>query len=346
MRILITGSLGLIGSTTADYFLKKGCQVFGIDNDLRKLFFGNLGSNVIQKRHLTKSKKYHHIDIDIRNKRKIYDVFKKNKFDAIIHCAGQPSHDKSSEVPLLDFEVNTLGTLNLLEATRNFSSNAPFVFTSSNKLYGTHVNNLPLLETKTRYSYRDKKFKGIDESFSIDQTLHSLMGASKTAADIYVQEYGNYYGLKTTCLRLGCVTGGSHSGVKLHGFLSFLVKSLVLNNSYEIIGYKGKQVRDQIHAYDVVVAIQEVIRNPHRGEIFNMGGGQRNNASILELINLISKKIKIKPQITYNKNPRKGDHIVYISDYRKFKKYYPDWKITKSLNMIVDELIKYEQKSH
>lgn len=346
MNICITGSLGLIGSAASYHFLKKGHRVVGIDNNMRELFFGKTGSTKEQLRSLSKNKRYRHYDVDIRNKDSIVRIFKKHNLQAIFHTAGQPSHDKAKEIPLIDFEVNTLGTLNILEAARVHTPKSVLIYTSTNKVYGDNPNKVKLRELKSRYDFADPKLRGFNENISIDRTTHSLMGSSKLAGEIYFQEYGSYFGLNTTSLRLGCVTGKSHAGVKLHGFLSFLVKSLVHNNSYEIIGYKGKQVRDQIHADDVAEAVEEIIKKPLQGEVFNLGGGRRNNASILELIEKISNKIDTRPRVSVINRPRKGDHICYITDYRKFKRFYPNWKINRNLESIITELIKYEQEAH
>lgn len=342
MKILITGSNGLIGSEISKFFLKKKHEVYGIDNNMRKKLFGSEASTIFTKKELLKYKNYTHFPIDIRNKYKLEKIFKENVFELIVHCAGQPSHDKAKEIPILDFEINTIGTLNLLELTRKYQKRAVFIFTSTNKVYGDNPNKIPLIENNTRYIYKDRR-KGINENMSIDQNIHSLMGASKLSADIYTQEYGHYFGLKTTALRLGCVTGSSQAGVKLHGFLSYLVKSIVHTNKYEIIGYKGKQVRDQIDAYDVATAIYEIYKKPNYGEVFNLGGGITNSTSILELVNIIAKKLKTNPKITYNHEARLGDHICYITDFLKFQKRYPKWEISKNLNEIIDEIIKYEK---
>lgn len=342
MKILVTGSNGLIGSTVSQYFLDKNNYVFGIDNNMRQKLFGIKANTKEQRKTLSQDKKYIHYSIDIRSMKGLEKVFKKNKYDLIVHAAGQPSHDKARDIPILDFEINTLGTLNLLELTRKYQKQAVFIFTSSNKVYGDNPNKITLIEKKNRYSYKDKRI-GIDENMSIDQNVHSLMGASKLAADIYVQEYGHYFGLKTTVLRLGCVTGCSHASVKLHGFLSFLVKSLVHSNKYEVIGYKGKQVRDQIDAIDVATAIEEIYKKPNKGEVFNLGGGYTNSASILELVKLVSKKLNTNPKLSYNLNARVGDHICYITDFTKFQNNYPKWKISKSIEEIIDQIIKYEK---
>ncbi len=344
MNICITGSAGLIGSVAARRLLKKGHRVVGIDNNMRQVLFGPEGDTSEQIKSLSRLPNYTHKHVDIRDKKLLTKIFKNTKFDAVIHAAGQPSHDKAKEIPMLDFEINALGALNILEATRAYCPQAVFIFTSTNKVYGDNPNKISLKETKTSLVPSNKHFSGFNESTQIDNTIHSFMGASKLAADIYVQEYGKNLGLKTTSLRLGCVTGGVHAGVKSHGFLSFLIKSLIHKGSYEIIGFKGKQVRDQIHAEDVAFAFEEIIKNPFCGEVFNLGGGKKNSASILELINLVSLKLKLKPKITINKNPRTGDHIYYVTDYTKFKKFYPKWHITKNMNQIIEEIISHEQK--
>jgi len=339
MIILITGSTGLIGSTATQYFLSIGHQVVGVDNNLRKKLFGLGGDTTWIKNQLIRNHNYVHYNTNINNIKRIQSIFKHYKFDAIIHCAAQPSHDKAKTIPLLDFQINTFGTLNFLELTKQFAPKAVFIFTSTNKVYGDNPNQIPIKETKTKFEFKDKNYQGIDETMSIDQNTHSLFGVSKTAADLYVQEYGRYFGLKTTCLRLGCVSGQTQSGVKLHGFLSYLIKSLKDKNSYEIIGYKGKQVRDQIHARDLAKAFEHIIKKPNRSEVFNLGGGKDNSLSVLEAIDLATQKLKIKPHITYKKTPRVGDHICYITNNNKFKTRYPEWKIEYSLENIIDELI-------
>jgi CDP-paratose 2-epimerase len=344
MKILVTGSCGLIGSSVSKYFLNKKNKVYGIDNNTRQKLFGKDASIIQNRQELIKNRNYTHFSVDIRDRKSLQSIFKNNDFGLIVHCAGQPSHDKAKEIPILDFEINALGTLNLLELTRQYQKNAVFVFTSTNKVYGDNPNKLRLIEKPTRYFYKDR-IKGIDESMSIDNNTHSLMGASKLGADIYVQEYGKYFGLKTTTLRLGCVTGSNHTGVKLHGFLSYLIKSIIHSNKYEILGYKGKQVRDQIDAVDVARAIYRIYKKPNYGEVFNLGGGIKNSASILEIIELVSKKLKVVPEISYDDNARLGDHICYVSDCSKFQVRYPGWKVTMNLEQIIDKMIKYE-KSH
>lgn len=343
MKICITGSTGLIGSAAARYFLARNHTVVGIDNNMRSRFFGRAASTSGEKKSLTAFPRYTHRAIDIRNTKAINTLFRQEKFDVVLHCAAQPSHDKATEIPQLDFQINAGGTLTLLEATRRFCPQAVFIFTSTNKVYGDGPNRLPLKELAKRYSFRQPRFKGIDETMPIDHSLHSLFGVSKTAADLYVQEYGRNFGLKTTCLRLGCVTGAHHHSAKLHGFLSYLIKSLVHTGRYEIIGYKGKQVRDQIDAVDVARAMHEIIKRPGRGAVFNLGGGAANSASIVELIERVSGKLAIKPKISYTPTARTGDHICYITDLSAFQKTYPRWKITRSLEEIIDEIISYEQ---
>ena len=346
--ILITGSTGLIGSSTCEYYLNKKKSVIGIDNDLRKYFFGIDSSNKWKEKKLKKNKNYIHFSVDIRNKSKIFEIFKKyrNKINAVIHTAAQPSHDWAAKEPFTDFDVNANGTLNLLEALRKYCPNASFVFTSTNKVYGDTPNFLPLEEKKLRYEIKKShKFfkKGINETMSIDHTTHSIFGASKTAADLLVQEYGRYFNLKTVTFRGGCLTGENHSGAQLHGFLSFLIKSIINNKNYSVFGYKGKQVRDNIHSTDVVSAFDEFIKKPLQGgKVYNLGGGRENSCSILEAIKMIEeisgKKSKYK---ILNKN-RIGDHIWWISDNSEFKKDYPRWKIKIKLKKSLEKMISHE----
>ena len=345
---IITGSTGLIGSSTCEYYLNKKKSIIGIDNDLRKYFFGINGSNKWKEKKLRKDKNYKHYSVDIRNKLKIFEIFKKykKKIKAVIHTAAQPSHDWAAKEPFTDFDVNANGTLNLLEALRKYCPNASFVFTSTNKVYGDTPNFLPLEEKKLRYEIKKShKFfkKGIDETMSIDHTTHSIFGASKTAADLLVQEYGRYFNLKTVTFRGGCLTGENHSGAQLHGFLSFLIKSIINNKNYSVFGYKGKQVRDNIHSIDVVSAFDEFIKKPLRGgKVYNLGGGRENSCSILEAIKMIEeisgKKSKYK---ILNKN-RIGDHIWWISDNSEFKKDYPRWKIKIKLKKSLEKMISHE----
>ena len=346
--LIITGSTGLIGSSTADYFLKKKIKILGIDNDLRSYFFGKIGSNKWKEKKLKKNKLYTHLNIDIRDKNKILGVFKKysKKITAIIHTAAQPSHDWAAKEPFTDFHVNASGTLNLLEGFRKYCPEASFLFTSTNKVYGDTPNFLPLEEKKLRFEIKKKHkyFKhGIDENMSLDHTTHSLFGASKASADLLVQEYGRYFNLRTACFRGGCLTGENHSGAKLHGFLSFLVKTIVNEKKYSVFGYKGKQVRDNIHSLDVARAFNEFIKKPRvGGNVYNLGGGRENSCSILEAIKLIEIISGKKSNYKVLKQNRIGDHIWWISDNSKFKKNYPKWKINVSLKNSLEQMIEFE----
>ena len=345
---IITGSTGLIGSSASEYFLKKGIKVLGIDNDLRSYFFGKNGSNKWKEKILKQNKLYTHYETDIRNKEKIFEIFKnnRNKIKAIIHTAAQPSHDWAAKEPFTDFDVNANGTLNLLEAFRKYCPNASFIFTSTNKVYGDTPNFLPLNEKKLRYELKKNHkyfIKGIDENMSIDHTTHSLFGASKTSADLLVQEYGRYFNLNTACFRGGCLTGENHSGAKLHGFLSFLVKTIVNDKKYSIYGYKGKQVRDNIHSLDVTRAFHEFIKKPRvGGKVYNLGGGRENSCSILEAISLIEKISNKKCYYKILKQNRIGDHLWWISDNSKFKKDYPKWKIKVTLKQSLKQMVQFE----
>ena len=342
---LITGSCGLVGSESSIFFSKKGFKIIGIDNNYRKFFFGNDGDISWVKKKLKNSlKDYIHFNTDIRNYNNLKKIFKKyaKKIKLVIHAAAQPSHDWAKNKPFIDFDINAKGTLNLLELTKIYAPNAPFLFMSTNKVYGDNPNKLPLIEKKTRWELKKshKYQRGINETMSIDNCTHSFFGASKSYADLVVQEYGKNIGLKTACFRAGCITGPNHSGAKLHGFLSYLVKSSLQNKKYTLIGYKGKQVRDNIHSQDLVSCFWEFYKKPGVGEIYNIGGGRYSNCSIIEALNVIEKisKIKIKRKIlTQN---RVGDHIWYISDMKKFKKKYPKWKQKYSTLKIIKELIR------
>lgn len=324
-----------------EHFDRLGHEVHGIDNNMRAVFFGEQGDttwNLERLRSVTKS--FTHHNMDIRDRDALGKLFREHSFDLIVHCASQPSHDKARDIPLLDFEVNALGTLNLLETTRQHSPEAVFVFLSTNKVYGDAPNEIPLKELEKRYDYdRPEDFEGIDETCRIDRTLHSLFGASKAAADLVAQEYGRYFKMNVGVFRGGCLTGPSHSGVELHGFLSYLVKVTLSGGTYSIFGYKGKQVRDNIHSHDVVRAIEEFAGNPRQGEVYNLGGGRENSVSMLEAIEHIEQMSGKKLNWRYVEDARKGDHICYISNLRKFKKDYPDWKITRGLDTILEEII-------
>lgn len=340
---LITGSGGLIGSEAVRFFAAKGFKIIGIDNNLRKYFFGPVGSITWNLRRLKKEvKNYTHFNIDIRNKKKIYDMLRKEKPDLIIHAAAQPSHDWAAKEPLTDFTVNALGTYILLEGVRNFCPESVFIFTSTNKVYGDNPNKLSLKELKTRYEILPTHhyYKGIDENMSLDHNTHSLMGVSKTAADLIVQEYGRYFGLKTVCFRCGCLTGPAHSAAKLHGFLAYLVAAIVNGFKYTIYGYKGKQVRDNLHSSDLVNGFYQYYLKPKSGQVYNMGGSRISNVSIVEAIEITEKISGKKLKVEYSPKNRIGDHMWYISDVSKFKKDYPNWEIKYNTDKILEELVR------
>jgi CDP-paratose 2-epimerase len=346
MNILITGSNGLIGSEAVLYFDARGHHIIGVDNNMRRVFFGEEGDTTWNLRRLqATTTNFRHINLDIRDREAVFQLFSHRTLDLIIHCAAQPSHDKAKEIPLVDFDVNAVGTVNLLEATRQYSPNAVFVLMSTNKVYGDAPNELEIQELETRFDYaHPADYQGVTEKCRIDQSLHSIFGASKVAADIMTQEYGRYFGLKTGVFRGGCLTGSAHSGVRLHGFLSYLVKTAVTGRVYTIYGYKGKQVRDQIHSYDVIKAIEEFAKDPRPGEVYNLGGGRSNSASILEVIRLIDQIGGYKLRWEYDERHRMGDHVCYITDMSKFRSHYPQWSIRYSLDQIVSEMIVAEQK--
>ena len=342
--VIITGSSGLVGSEAVNFFCHKGFDVIGIDNNLREFFFGRDGSTLWIKKNLIKrNKKFKNFNIDIRNFNGLEKIFKKYRrnISLIIHCAAQPSHDYGKKFPVLDFNVNATGTLNLLELTKIYCPNAPFIFTSTNKVYGDNPNKLSIIETKNRWELKknNKYYNGIDEKFSIDHCTHSFFGVSKTYADLIVQEYGKNIGLKTVCFRAGCITGPNHSGAKLHGFLSYLVKITLATRKYSLIGYKGKQVRDNLHSYDLVNCFWEFFKKPKRGEVYNIGGGRYSNCSILEALDLVEKISNISISRNVVRIPRIGDHIWYISNLKKFKNHYPKWKQKYNTKKILGELI-------
>ena len=340
-NLIVTGSSGLVGSEIVELLSKDFNQVFGIDNNLRRYFFGNQGDVKHRERSLKKKiKNYTHFNLDIRERNKIFNLVKKIRPFAIIHCAGQPSHDLAAKIPFDDFETNANGTLNFLEAVRRYSKKTIFIFLSTNKVYGDNPNNLELNELKTRYEYKNKDFKkGINEKLSIDQNTHSIFGASKLSADILVQEYGRYFDILTCCLRAGCITGPNHAGVELHGFLNYLIKCNVNKIVYSIYGYKGKQVRDNIHAYDLAQFIRLFLEKPRIAEVYNIGGGKNNSISILEAFNKIANLSGIKMISAYKKKARIGDHICYYSDLSKIKNHYPSWNIEKKLDNIFEEIL-------
>ena len=344
--ILITGSSGLIGSEAVEYFDRQGHTVVGVDNNMRGVFFGpggDTGWNLARLKSATA--RFEHRDLDIRDREGIFALFQEHRFDAILHCAAQPSHDKAREIPLVDFEVNAVGTANLLEAMRQFCPEAPFVFLSTNKVYGDAPNEVAVNELSMRYEYAEPAaWEGIDEQCRIDRTTHSIFGASKAAADLLAQEYGRYFGLNVGVFRGGCLTGPNHSGVQLHGFLSYLVKVALAGETYTVFGYKGKQVRDNIHSLDVVRAVEEFFQNPRPGEVYNIGGGRENSVSILEAFDRIQQITGKKVRWEYRDEPRKGDHICYISDLRKLRSHFPSWRLTHNLDQILAEIVESERK--
>ena len=342
--VLITGSAGLIGSEAVEFFACLGYEIVGIDNNMRQYFFGTDGDTEWNSQLLSKKlkKQYTHYNIDIRDSHKINQVFQKysDNIKLIVHTAAQPSHDWAAKEPQLDFGINANGTLNLLEAMRHYCPNSVFVFMSTNKVYGDQPNRLPHIEKETRWEIdpTHPHQKGIPEQMNIDQCLHSLFGASKLAADILVQEYGKYFNLQTACLRGGVLTGSKQSGAQLHGFLNYLMKCIMTGTPYKIFGYKGKQVRDIIHSKDVVSAINQIFKNPHIGEVYNLGGGRHSNVSVLEAIEIGQKITQKELDYQYVDQHRMGDHIWYISDTSKFQSHYPDWKLSYNTEEILVEI--------
>jgi len=341
VKLLVTGSSGLIGSEVVSFFASRGEEVHGIDNNQRADFFGPGGDTRWNQRRLAKAfPSFRHHELDIRDRSSVLAFIEKLKPTAIVHAAAQPSHDLAASRPFDDFDVNATGTLNLLEATRRSCITSPFVHMSTNKVYGDKPNTIRLKELETRWDYDDPAYaNGITETFSIDASKHSLFGASKVAADIMVQEYGRYFGMKTCCLRGGCLTGPNHSGVELHGFLSYLVKCNLEGKTYNVFGYNGKQVRDNIHSLDVARFIATFLEKPRSGEIYNLGGGRANSCSILEAFARVVKLTGKKMLSTYVDKNREGDHICYISDLSKMRSHYPSWDLTKSLDDIFSEIV-------
>lgn len=361
MKVLITGSGGLIGSQAVDFFYKKGFDIIGVDNDMRSYFFGQEGSNKSNIESLKKCyARYEHHSLDIRDYKALEEIFKKNKIDIVIHTAAQPSHDWACKEPLTDFSVNANGTLNLLELTRNYCKDSTFIFTSTNKVYGDRPNfsyenkapdstykNLFIKEKKNRYEacfYSQEKGwqndASIDETMPIDNSKHSIFGASKVAADIMCQEYGKYFDMNVGVFRGGCLTGPHHSGVELHGFLSYLIKCVKNNKHYKIFGYKGKQVRDNIHSFDLVNMFWHFHDNPKKGEVYNVGGGKENAISILEAIKTTNLLLGVDyDNFSIQKENREGDHIWYISDLSKFKSHFPNWSFRYSLIDVIKQIL-------
>jgi len=339
-KMLVTGSSGLIGSEVVSYFAERGWEIHGIDNNMRADFFGPQGDTRWNQKRLCETyPDFHHHEMDMRDRKTVVEFMKQLKPEAVVHTAAQPSHDLAASRPFDDFDVNAVGTLNLLEAHRQTDTQVPFAHLSTNKVYGDAPNELNLKELETRWDYADPEYyNGIKENFRIDQSKHSIFGASKAAGDIMVQEYGRYFNIPTCCLRGGCLTGPSHSGVELHGFLSYLIKCNVEGKKYNIFGYKGKQVRDNIHSFDVVRFIDEFLQAPRVAEVYNLGGGRGNSISILESFKLIESISGKKMVYEYVDKNREGDHICYISDLSKMRAHYPKWDITKSLKTIFEEI--------
>ena len=345
--ILITGSAGLIGSECSEFFVKKGFKVLGLDNDSRKKFFGSSGSTNNRKKQLTQMKDYQHFNVDIRNKKKVKEIFTnfKKKISCVIHCAAQPSHDWAIKDITLDYQINSTATLQLLDLFQTYCPDACFINVSTNKVYGDNPNKLKLIEHKNRYevSKSSEYFKrGINERMSTDNCVHSFFGVSKLSADLYVQEFGKNSRLNTVTFRGGCLTGENHSGVELHGFLSYLIKCIINKKKYKIFGYKGKQVRDNIHSSDLINCFWHYYQNPTQGEIYNIGGGRENSCSIIEVLNFFEKEYNFKIPVEFFDDNRTGDHIWWITDYSKFSKDFPKWKIRYKLDKILKNIASHE----
>lgn len=339
-RLLVTGSSGLIGSEAVTFFDEQGWKVHGIDNNMRRDFFGPDGDTTWNLERLQQvTHHFTHHSLDVRDRAAINEIVRAQRPALIIHCAAQPSHDLAKNRPFDDFDTNAVGTLNLLEAARQHCPESPFIFMSTNKVYGDAPNELPLVELETRWDYADPgNYQGISETCRVDACLHSLFGASKLAADIMVQEYGRYFNMPTVCLRGGCLTGPNHSGAELHGFLAYLARTIKEGRTYYIYGYKGKQVRDNIHSYDVCAFFQAFYENPRVAAVYNLGGGRENSVSMREAIVHLEKRTNKTLKVEYVETSRVGDHICYISDLRRIRADYPNWSITRSLNQIFDEL--------
>lgn len=340
-RLLVTGSSGLVGSGVCLAFAGRGWEIHGIDGNLRAAFFGPEGDVSWNTRRLQETiRGFRHHDLDVRDREGVARCVAEIRPSAVIHCAAQPSHDLAARIPFDDFDINAVGTLNLLEAVRRTDPSVPFVLMSTNKVYGDGPNRIPVKELETRWDYDDPAYAhGIPESFSIDQSMHSLFGASKAAADVMTQEYGRYFGMPTCSLRGGCLTGPAHAGVELHGFLSYLVKANLEGRQYTIYGYKGKQVRDNIHSEDVARFVLEFVENPRPGEVYNLGGGRENSCSILEAFDLVGSLTGRPQKSAYTGEARRGDHICYISDLRKMRAHYPRWEIRHGLRETLQEMV-------
>jgi CDP-paratose 2-epimerase len=342
MAVIVTGSAGLIGSEAVSFFCERGHSVIGVDNDMRRVFFGREASTDWNRARLEDEfESYRHLSIDIRDRDPFDRLFRDSDVELVIHAAAQPSHDWAAKEPETDFTVNANGTLVLLEAARRHCPDAPFIFTSTNKVYGDAPNFLPLVEHETRWEIEagHRYADGIDETMSVDQCKHSLFGVSKLAADVMVQEYGRYFGMKTMVFRGGCLTGPLHSGTELHGFLAYLVTCILTGREYRIFGYKGKQVRDNIHSHDLVNAFYHAFKKPRVGEVYNMGGARFSNISMIEAIAKIEQLTGKTAVTTYVDDNRIGDHIWYVSNVDKFKEHYPDWDFTYDMDRILGDLI-------
>ena len=345
-KLLVTGSSGLIGSEVVIHFAQNGWTVHGVDNNQRAVFFGPQGDTRWNQQRLKDclGAAFAHHELDIRDRAGVLNLITSVRPDAVVHTAAQPSHDRAAAIPFDDFDVNAVGTLNMLEACRQACPDAPFVHLSTNKVYGDRPNTIALKELETRWEYDDPAYvNGIDENFSIDQSKHSLFGASKVAGDVMVQEYGRYFGMPSCCLRGGCLTGPNHAGVELHGFLSYLIRCNLEGREYKVFGYKGKQVRDNIHSHDVACFIEHFITNPRVAEVYNIGGGRANSVSILEAFALVEGYTGRKQVYSYTDENRIGDHICYISNLAKMREHYPAWDITLSLDETIRQIVASHQ---
>jgi CDP-paratose 2-epimerase len=341
VKVLVTGSAGLVGSEAVEFFDRMGGTVDGVDNNGRADFFGPMGDTTWNRQRLEATcASYTHVDLDIRDRPGVDELIRRGRYELVVHAAAQPSHDLAAQRPFDDFDVNAVGTLNLLEACRRHTPDAVFMLVSTNKVYGDNPNRIPLVELDTRWDFADPRYEqGIAEDLSVEGCLHSVFGASKLAADVMTQEYGRYFGLRTAAFRGGCLTGPHHSGVELHGFLSYLVDRAMRGADYTIYGYKGKQVRDQIHSADVVSALWAYAQDPRPGEVYNLGGGKPNAASLVECVELIADRTGKRPALTYSDDARIGDHICYYTDMSKFRGHFPSWEIRYTLDDIIDEMI-------
>ncbi len=337
---IVTGSSGLIGSEMVTYLDERGWRVQGVDNNMRRDFFGECGDTSWNlERLLRETKRFEHNHLDVRERESIMALFERHRPALVVHCAAQPSHDLAASRPFDDFDINAVGTLNLLEASRRWSPDAPFVFLSTNKVYGDAPSELEFVELETRWDYADPTYRdGIDETMRIDETMHSLFGASKVAADVLVQEYGRYFGMPTCCFRGGCLTGPLHSGAELHGFLAYLSQALREGRTYRIFGYKGKQVRDNIHSFDVCTAVMAFAERPRKAAVYNLGGGRTNSCSVLEAIAALEERHGRRLTTEYVPENRRGDHICYVSNLSRFRRDHPAWELSISLDEIYAQL--------